>query len=113
MSYDVSIGRENYNYTYNVSKLFYDHILDVGAGGGINELDGKTGKQCVSILADSIRRMDDTRINLWQADEVGEPHFCAKYDSPNGWGSALGGIVFLSRILSECALNPRAKVRVY
>lgn len=112
MSYDVYIAGESFNYTFNVSKLFYDHIPDSGKGGGIRELEGLTGRQCALRLCDAIDRIDKTVLANWENGVVGEPRFCAAYDSPNGWGSAIGGILFLSRILSACVKNPRAKVRV-
>jgi hypothetical protein len=107
MSYDVSIGRESFNYTYNVHKLFHDHM-----DGGIQSLDGLTGKQAFLQLAECIDGIDRTRHNLWENVVVGEPVFCHRYDAPNGWGSAIGGILFLSLIMAACARNPRSKVRV-
>jgi hypothetical protein len=108
MSYDVYIGDRSFNYTSNVSKLFYDHIPD-----GIHALHGLTGKQAVEVLDGAFNRLNRTRIDLWREHDVGEPRFCAKYDAPNGWGSALGAIVFLAEILAACAQNPRKKVRVW
>ena len=45
-------------------------------------------------------------------DDVGEPNFCAAYDASNGWGSAVGGLIFLAEILAACAEFQRKKVRV-
>lgn len=113
MSYDVSIGDQSFNYTYNVSALFYDHIpASEGGRGGLHELDGKTGKQAVAILADAFDCIRRTYVDLWEKDAVGEPAFCAKYDSPNGWGSTVGALIFLSRIMAACALNPRKRIRI-
>lgn len=111
MSYDVYIADECFNYTFNVSKLFYDHIPDSGKGGGIREIEGLTGKQCAALLCDALGNIERTVSANWSDRDVGEPKFCATYDSANGWGSAIGGIMFLSRILSACVKNPRAKVR--
>ena len=113
MSYDVSIGDHSFNFTYNTAPLFYDHIPDYGNGGGLNEINGKTGKQAAVILSEAMERIDRTRCDYWKNGVVGEPVLCAKYDSPNGWGSTVGGILFLSRIMGACIQNPRSKVRVF
>ncbi len=107
MSYDVSIGSFDGNYTWNVSALFYDHIPD-----GLNALDGLTGKQAVELLTVAFSRIHATKMAMWKTQSVGEPEFCAKYDAPNGWGSTVGALIFLAQILSACAANPRKKVRV-
>lgn len=112
MSYDVGIGSESFNFTSNVSKLFYDHIPDTGKGGGLHEIRGLTGKQAVAVLHEAFDRIERRRIELWQTNDVGEPHFCARYDVANGWGSAVGGLIFLAQILAACASNPRKRVHV-
>jgi hypothetical protein len=112
MSYDVSIGSESFNYTYNVSKFFYDHIPCMDARGGLSELDGKTGKQAATIVSDAFDRITRTYLNDWENEVVGEPVFCARYDSKNGWGSTVGALIFLSSIMAACYQNPRSKVRV-
>lgn len=112
MSYDVSIGPRSFNYTSNASALFYDHIADVTAGGGIHELHGKTGREACQIIQEALERINRTRHDLWSVNAVGEPKFFARYDAPNGWGSALGAILFLSQILGACAEHPRKRVSV-
>ena len=112
MSYDIDIGRASFNYTSNVSQFFYDHIEDCGSGGGLRELDGKTGKQCVAVLTDAFKRISTTRRELYVDGTAGEPAMCAKYDAPNGWGSMVGAMCLLSEILGECAQHPRAVARV-
>lgn len=113
MSYDVYVGKgESHNYTYNVSKLFYDHIPMVDARGGLSEIDGKTGKQAAVILSDAIERIDRTRHRVWNNGSVGDQEFRAMYDAPNGWGSTIGAIMFLTKIMIDCYQNPRAKVVV-
>jgi hypothetical protein len=112
VSYDVWIGEESFNYTSNVSSLFYDHIAQDRNRGGIHELDGLTGKQAVEVLYDAFIALDRSYLNEWREAAVGAPAFCAKYDAPNGWGSAVGAILFLARIMGACARNPRKKVRV-
>lgn len=113
MSYDVYVGRgESHNYTYNVSKLFYDHIPAETSKGGIHELDGKTGKQAAEIISRALEEINRTRNNLWKADSVGEREFCRLYDAPNGWGSTIGAIMFLAILLNDCHRHPKSKVVV-
>lgn len=115
MSYDVHIGDFCGNMTWNVGQLFRDHIPSHAGDAesrGINELDGLTGKQALELLSDAFENINSTRLKLWQENAIGEPKFCAKYDARNGWGGAVGGIVFLANIMAACAKNPRKKVRV-
>ncbi len=112
MSYDVDVGPESFNYTYNVAALFYDHIPQHRNKGGLSEIDGLTGKQASAVLAEAFKAISSTQMSLWEVDKVGEPLFCADYDSKNGWGSTVGGLLFLANILAACSTNPRAKVRL-
>jgi len=113
MSYDISIGRESFNYTSNVSKLFYDHIPDTGKGGGLHELEGVTGKQALDIIDDAFEAINRTRHRLWSAGDIGEPKMGSAYDAPNGWGSLIGALIFLAQVMGACAKNPRKIVRVW
>lgn len=113
MSYDVSIGDDSFNYTSNVAALFYDHIPAEHSRGGIHEIDGLTGRQAALVLGQAFCRMDNTRSSHWRDDEVGEPAFCARYDARNGWGSAIGGMIFLALIMDACVRYPRKRVRVH
>lgn len=110
MSYDIDIGDQSFNYTYNLSRLFHDHMRD-GDRTGLDALSGRTGAEAVTILADTFERIEKTRRRLWQ-DAPGDPAMCAQYDPPNGWGSTLGAVVFLGQLLAACALNPDGIVRV-
>jgi hypothetical protein len=111
MSYDVSIGDKSFNMTWNVAPMFYDHIPMRDARGGLSEIDGKTGKEAFAILKEAFDRIEETRHKFWKNGLIGEQEFCAKYDAPNGWGSAVGAILFLAIIMAACAENPRKLVR--
>lgn len=115
MSYDLNIGEESFNYTFNVSKLFYDHMPadETSERGGLHTLDGCTGKEAAGKIAKALLEIERTRHNLWENGAVGEPKFGIKYDAPNGWGSAIGGIIFLSLVMAACYQNPRKRLRVY
>ena len=113
MSYDVDIGDHSFNYTYNVSKLFYDHIPEThGQPGGVYALHGLTGKQAAKVIGSFFNNVCETKNTLWKSDVVGEPDFCARYDAPNGWGSTIGGLLFMAIIFVACIENPRKIVRV-
>ena len=114
MSYDVSIGKDSFNYTSNVAALFYDHMPadDVSERGGLHTLSGCTGRIAGDKLAKALFRIERTRFELCESGAIGEPRFCAKYDARNGWGSAIGGISFLSRVMAACYQNPRKIVSV-
>ena len=111
MSYDVCIGGWSANMTSNVGRMYYDHIAATDEHcGGLHALHGKTGAQCVVILSDAFDAIARTRLDLWDDHAVGEPAFCAKYDAENGWGSAVGGLIFLAQILAACARHPRHRL---
>ena len=114
MSFDVSVGINKFNYTSNLSKLFYDHIQETEESrGGLYRLEGLKGCEAVPVLANALYEIDKTRTKLWKDGAKGEPDFCNKYDAENGWGSTVGAILFLSLIMGECAMNPDEVITVY
>jgi hypothetical protein len=111
MSYDVSVGTDSFNYTYNLAPFFRDAIADYGRGGGMQELDGVTGARACMILRSAFEEIQ--RIYLNENGSVpGAARFCAKYDAANGWGSTVGAMIFLTQVLAACSQNRRRKVRV-
>lgn len=99
MSYDVYIGGECFNYTWNLSKFFRDHMPE-----GISGLDGLTGREASTFIGDGLAAIDRSYCRCVDLAKT--------YDAPNGWGSVIGALIFLGRIQSACAANPRKKVRV-
>jgi hypothetical protein len=112
MSYDVDVAGVNYNYTYNVSAVFYDHIPAIRNKGGLDEINGLIGRQALLVLSDAFDRLHKTKMLFWSRVDIGEPEFCAKYDADNGWGSLVGAMIFLGQIMGACARNPMCKVVV-
>ena len=112
MSYDIDIADRSFNYTFNVSKVFYDHIPDTGKGGGFRELVGLNGSQAVPILSAAFTALNATRHSLWKDGQVGEPEMSERYDAKNGWGSLIGAIILLGEILGASAMNPYADIQV-
>lgn len=112
MSYDVHIGREHFNYTYNLSKLFHTHLLGSEERTGLQALDGLTGREAADIISGGIDSIEREMLSTWRREEVGQPEFLAKYDAPNGWGSTIGAVIFLARLMDACRRHPRSRVEV-
>jgi len=70
MSYDISIGDQYFNITYNVSKMFYRHNEK-----GIRFIYGKTGKEASEMLIDMLNYF------------IRNKHELESYNPENGWGS--------------------------
>ena len=102
MSYDVDIGKASFNYTYNMSDLFYDVIPSRGNVdvGGIRSLHGLNGKQALERLSEAVSRIERKRIAI--GDEMLEKQYNAK----NGWGTVLGATLFLAQIMAACIEHP-------
>lgn len=107
MSYDIELGDFSGNYTSNGNHIYYDHME-----GGLPALDGLTGKQAGDKISGWIRSFDYDVCENWYSSDVGEPTITSKYDVPNGWGSTIGAIVFLMKLLDACRMYPRCKVYV-
>ena len=107
MSYDISIGEFDRNYTSNVSKVFYDHLE-----GGLHCFHGKTGKEAAPLLAEMWRRLNDTRRVMGVVGVYGEHAMQAKYDAKNGWGTLVGALIFLGEFSAACAMFPRHKIHL-
>ncbi len=96
MSYDVSIGGEWVNYTYNLGGLF----RDVVPGGIYEGLHGKTGRQASNILSAALAKIDAMPEQKLRG-----------YNARNGWGTSIGATTFLLQIKSICVDHPRHRVR--
>lgn len=111
MSYDVSIGKFDVNYTSNVGSVFHDHIKrdDVT---GLQALNGLYGFQASSVLYAAWSNLNATRHAMYQDGVVGEPAMEEKYNAPNGWGSLVGALIILGKITAACAEYPHEMVSV-
>lgn len=83
MSYDMSIGDEDFNYTYNVAPMWYASEPELG----IRAIYGSTGREAIPIL----HGMRDYMEKHWVDMLAMEPD--------NGWGSALGAHTFLNQLI--------------
>lgn len=107
MSYDINIGELDINYTYNVAKLFHDHIIvetngdQTSSPTGLQALNTMTGKEAAPILVDAWERISETHRRCKYDAQMG-----ITYDAPNGWGSLVGALIVLGQITAACAARP-------
>lgn len=93
MSYDMSIGDEDFNHTYNCSQMWYRAIPDKG----IRAHYGMTGKQALAPLYVILKYMEKNRESL------------LLLNPPNGWGSYDSALSFVSDLIAASLRNPRKK----
>ena len=93
MSYDVYVGVETYSYTFNLSTFFHTYLTT----------KGKTAARVISVA-----------IELAEADLVRTTpqNYQDTFDAPNGWGSTIGAILWLSKLMAACYEKPRYVIRV-
>lgn len=91
MSYDMGIGNEDFNYTYNVSAMWY-----AANPKGIRTHYGMTGREAVEPLRIIREYMEDNRESL------------LKFEPENGWGSFDGALEFVNKLIAASLRNPEA-----
>lgn len=105
MSYDVYIGTDCFNYTYNLSKFFHTYLQADGKTG-VQSLDGLPGKKAARVIAEALAEAENNLVRTTPKD------FQEAFDPENGWGSTIGAILWLNRLMSTCYEKPRYIVRV-
>ena len=90
MSYDMNIGEESFNYTYNVSPMWYKAKPDKG----IRTHYEMTGRDAVEPLTDIYCYMIDNYDDL------------VKLDPSNGWGDYEGALQFVGELILASLRNP-------
>jgi hypothetical protein len=107
MSYDFAMdmdcgGPERHvvldglSYTYNVWPMYYDAM----GGSGVNDLDGKTGHECVPLLRAAVAKME------------GNPAKYRAMNPENGYGGYEGALRALRDLLGWCRKAPLAMMRI-
>ncbi len=86
----MGIGEEEFNYTYNVSPMWYACFPE----NGIRQHYGKTGGEALDILRYLRGYMEDNREALM------------KLDPENGWGSYDGALQFVTDLINASIRNP-------
>lgn len=122
MSYDVTIGSFDANYTSNVGALFHNHIkrqdplIPEADITGLQALDGLYAHEAAQLLYQAWSNINAERISYGKEygipPIVGEPEMEAKYNASNGWGSLVGALIFLGKITAACAATPFERVHV-
>ena len=89
MSYDMSIGDDDFNYTYNVADMWYAAIPKKG----IRAHYGMTGEEALKPL---------TKIYSYMVVNSNE---LRKLEPKNGWGSFDGALDFVHGLISASLRN--------
>ena len=87
MSYDVTVGTQEFNYTANMRAFFADFGVHP-----VRDMDGKSTTQVLSNITDALKRFTELDMDV----------LCGDYDDPNGWGDVEGAIRFLFDIYLAC-----------
>ena len=90
MSYDMAIADEDFNYTYNVSPMWYAAYPDEG----IRTHYGLTGAEAIPVLRKLRDYMEDNRTDLILMNPA------------NGWGDYDGALRFVNDLISASIRNP-------
>ena len=90
MSYDMSIGDEEFNYTYNVSEMWYDCYDN----DGIRKHYNLKGEDAIPILKTLQSHMIHSKERL------------EKMNPRNGWGSYEGALNFVNDLIEASKRNP-------
>jgi hypothetical protein len=97
MSYDISIGAMNRNYTSSVSKM-WDRAMP---GLNLRDMHGKTGAECLPHLEAGMIHMAKNRPTYLEMNPE------------NGWGDYGGALSVLVEMAAECRANPTETVQVW
>ncbi len=89
MSYDIHIADEDFNYTYNVSGMWYASQPDKG----IRTIYGMNGREAAKVINEMMNYMVDHWIEM------------LAMNPSNGWGSAEGAYDFLARLSAASMRN--------
>lgn len=90
MSYDVTVGTQEFNYTSNMGQFFADFAVHPA------DLHGEQPYEVafkISLALSDIAR-------------YGFEELTYDYDAPNGWGTVEGAIQFLLDIYMACITEP-------
>ena len=90
MSYDISIGSENFNYTFNVAPMWYACYPDKG----IREFYELTGKESLPVLQELRNYMEDNYEHLITMNPA------------NNWGDYHGALNFVNTLIQAALRNP-------
>lgn len=90
MSYDIDVGTQEFNYTYNMGKFFKDF------GVHPRDMHGEPPYEVAFRISLAL-----TKIPLYGLEDLK-----SEYDAPNGWGTVEGATRFLMDIYMACITEP-------
>ena len=93
MSYDISIGTFETNYTSNVVQMWDIAMPELN----LRDMHGKTGRECLPHLLAGVTSLNDY------------PAMAPE----NGWGNRIGARLTLSNLVVACREFPNHLVRIY
>ncbi len=101
MSYDVSIGDFEGNYSWNNSSFFFMMLPKKHKGNsGILSLNGMTGAKAAELLD---KTLEDFSLKIACS---GARSIHSQFDTGNSQDSLIGCVTFLSLIMAACYRNP-------
>lgn len=107
MSYDITIGDEEFNHTYNTHQLFCEIMPgNEEREAGINGLYGMTGAEAAEYIEASLERLSEM-LHTKSEDEIRE-----KFDAPNKWGTLFTATLMISRLMAACMRHPFKKIEI-
>lgn len=96
MSYDVTVGDDDFNYTYNLGRFF--RAFEARPV----DWDGRPADVVATKITRALHQIT-VFANLW-------PGLLDHYNPPNGWGSWQGAVKFLTDVMIACIENPDSTV---
>ena len=87
MSYDVTVGSQEFNYTYNMGPFFLAYGVHPLA-----DLSGLSRESAMIAISSA----------LYLLSREDHEELRNKYDAPNGWGDVEGATRFLFNIYMAC-----------
>ena len=90
MSFDFQIGNEDFNYTYNVSPMFYACYPE----HGIRIIDGFIGKRA------------EFNLNVLREYMIEHARELEAMNPTNGWGDYIGALQLVNNLLHASQRHP-------
>ncbi len=95
MSYDMSLGQDDFNYTWNGNEMWYAAVRELyNSEKGIRYFYGMTGKEAAIV---------QTKILAWILDHK---ELCETFQSGNGWGTVHDGLLFITALIKSSIKQP-------
>jgi len=114
MSYDIMIGKRQWNYTFNLRRFFENYIyiscyvdgidMEIAGLDAINNETGKVAAHTLERALIAITQDVGTNGSKWMAEQ---------WNPENNWGCWEGAFAMLVNIYMSCLRNPNDKITVH